>query len=103
MPATDLLRAFRLKQGLQVCRRGLELVLGQANHYWLSELEKAPALASIGGCEAGSPVYRTKPVVDFKMERTRDRLGAELLSGVGAAIALLADAGLLANRMLGWW
>jgi len=29
--------------------------------------------------------------------------GDGTLSGVGAAIALLAIAGLLANRTLGWW
>ena len=34
---------------------------------------------------------------------SRARRGDGTLSGVGAAIAVLAVTGLLANRTLGWW
>jgi hypothetical protein len=85
----DLLRAFGFKQRLQVLRRGFELFLRQAHDHRLGELDKAPALASIDGCEPGSAIDRTQRVFDFEVERAADRLGAEPL--VGSVVGAFRD------------
>jgi len=62
----------------------------------------APILVATVSAVVLVPLARAKRRAGA-MLRSRALRGDGTLSGIGAAIALLADAGLLTNRMLGWW
>jgi len=64
--------------------------------------EVAPILVAAASVVVLPPLARAKRRVGTILGSGALR-GDGMLSGVGAAIALLAVAGLLANRALGWW